>query len=282
MSYLDEYWDVQWTDGQWYNLHQFAYHVETIYGSRTNVPRLRGSNVAVYGRPGRLHQPKMADQRTIALRGWVSDRDPDDKPYPSGICGEGLNTNWRMIRRLLWRENGEQFNLRRRWYDESGAVISAVAKVEYAGGLELTDHVGEAGRWTCDLNLSDPYFYGDVETVTLTRNTPKVLTNIGDVPVFQMTLDFQNELVNPRVTNSTPSPDVWVRVGSSIDPGDNVMLDVGQFTATRGSDSANLIGAISRSGARPWMVFVPGNNLLTLTATSGTGTVDVTWRPAYL
>lgn len=236
----------------------------------------------MYGRPGRLHQPKIADQRTISLRGWVSDRDENDDPLPLALCGEGLNTNWRMIRRLLWRENGAEFNLRRRWYDESGDVISAIAAVEYAGGLDLTEHIGEAGRWTCDLNLSDPYFYGDEEEATLAMNTPQVLSNIGDVPVIQMTLDFQDELVNPMVTNSTPAPDVWVRVGTSIDPADSVLLDVGMFTATRDSDDANLIGAVTRSGARPWMVFIPGDNSLELTATSGTGTVDVTWRPAYL
>lgn len=282
MSYLDEYWEVQWIDGEWYNLHRFSYHVESIYGARTNVPKLRGSNVAVYGRPGRLHQPKIADQRTLSLRGWVSDRDDEDNPYASAICGEGLNTNWRALRRLLWRENGSEFNLRRRWYDESGDIITAVAAVEYAGGLDLSDHVGEAGNWTCDLNLSDPYFYGDEETATLEVDTPQVLTNIGDVPVFQMTLEFNGELGNPMVTNATPNPDVWVRVGSTIDLADSVLLDTNLFTATRDSDDANMIGAISRSGARPWMVLSPGGNTLELTAASGAGTVDVTWRPAYL
>lgn len=282
MTYLEEYWEVQWTDGEWYNLHRFSYHVETIYGSRTNVPKLRGSNVAVYGRPGRLHQPKIADQRTISIRGWVSDRDEDDNPYSAAICGEGLNTNWRALRRLLWRENGAEFNLRRHWYDETGTLIAAIASVEYAGGLDLSEHVGEAGRWTCDLNLSDPYFYGDEEMVTLAIDTPQTVTNIGDVPASQMTLEFMDALTNPMITNSTPEPDVWVRLGSSIDPADSVVLDTGAFTAVRSSDSTNLIGAVSRSGARPWMVLSPGDNSLELTATGGTGTVDVTWRPAYL
>ena len=35
----------------------------------------------MYGRPGQLHQPKIADQRTLTLQGWVSDRDPSDNPY---------------------------------------------------------------------------------------------------------------------------------------------------------------------------------------------------------
>lgn len=279
---INEYWDVQWTDGQWYSLHGYGYHVESIYGSRTNVPPLRGSNVAVYGRPGRIHQPKVADQRVVTLRGWVSNVDENDDPYSTENCDLGLNVNWRMIRRLLWRERGEQFPLRRRWYDESGGLIMATALAEYSGGLDLTEHVPEAGAWVCDLTLADPYFYGEVENVTLALDTPQVLNNLGDVNATQITLDFHGILANAIVTNSTTEPDVWVRVGSPIAGGDSVFLNVDTFTATRDSDSANLIGAVTRSGSRPWIVLTPGNNTVTLTATSGDGTVDMTWQPAYL
>lgn len=278
---INEYWDVQWTDGQWYSLHGYSHHVENIYGSRTNVPPLRGTNVTVYGRPGQLHQPKIADQRVISLRGWVSNVDENDDPYSTN-CDLGLNQNWRMIRRLLWRERGQQFPLRRRWYDENGDLISAVAMAEYSGGLDLTEHVSEAGAWVCDLTLADPYFYGEEEDVVLAVDVPQVLNNLGDVPATRITLDFHGILANAIVTNSTPATDVWVRVGSAIAGGDDVFLNVDTFTATRTSDSANLIGAVTRSGSRPWMVLLPGNNTITLTATSGAGTVDMTWQPAYL
>jgi len=278
---IEEYWDVQWTDGQWYNLHEYAYHVDSIYGARTNVPTLRGENVAVYGRVGQIHQPKIADQRTITLRGWVSNTDAGDNPLGED-CQRGLNTNWRMIRRLLWRENGAQFPLRRRWYDEEGVLVSAVAMAEYEGGLDLSEHVIEAGAWTCDLTLADPYFYGPVEEVTLALDVPQLIFNKGDVPATKITLNFENQLANPIVHNGTPSPDVWVRLGSNVAVADSVFLDVDLFTATRSSDGANLIGAITRSGARPWMVLSPGGNTVTLTAGSGAGTVDMTWQPAYL
>lgn len=278
---IDEFWDVQWTDGQWYSLHGYAYHVESIYGARTNVPSLRGSNVAVYGKPGQLHQPKMADQRVVTLRGWVSNTDETDKPIGAD-CEQGLNTNWRMIRRLLWRENGAQFPLRRRWYNENGVMISAVAMAEYSGGLDLSEHVIEAGAWTCDLTLADPYFYGDVESTTLVKDVPQVLTNLGDVPASKIVIEFENQLQNPMITNSTPNPDVWVRLGVAVASTDKVTLDVETFTATRESDSANLIGTVTRSGARPWMTLSPGGNTLTLTAQSGSGTADLSWQPAYL
>ena len=278
---IEEYWDVQWTDGQWYNLHRYAYHVVSIYGARTNVPSLRGSNVAVYGKPGQLHQPKMADQRVVTLQGWVSNVDSNDDPY-SENCEQGLNTNWRMIRRLLWRENGAQFPLRRRWYDEDGDMISAVAMAEYSGGLDLSEHVIEAGAWTCDLTLADPYFYGDVESTTLVKDVPQLLANLGDVPASKIVIEFEDQLQNPMITNATPNPDVWVRLGAAVASADKVTLNVEAFTAIRGSDSANLIGAVTRSGARPWMVLSPGGNTLTLTAQSGSGTADLSWQPAYL
>lgn len=283
MSDIVEYWDVQWTDGAWYNLHAYAYHVESIYGARTNVPALRGSNVAVYGRPGQLHQPKIADQRVLTLQGWVSDRDPNDVPYTDDCNGaQGVNRNWRMIRRLLWRENGAQFPLRRRWWNESGVLVMATALAEYSGGLDLSEHVIEAGAWTCDLTLADPYFYGDVQTVVLAKDVPQVVSNLGDVPAAKIVIAFENQLQNPMITNSTPNPDVWVQMGSAVAAGDAITLDVDAYTATRLSDSANMIGGVTRSGARPWMVLSPGGNTLVLTATSGTGTADFTWQPAYL
>ena len=277
---ITEYWDVQWTDGQWYSLHGYTHHVESIYGARTNVPSLRGSNVAVYGRPGQLHQPKIADQRTITLRGWVSNTDEADNPRGQD-CEAGLDTNWRMLRRLLWRENGAQFLLRRRWYDESGVLVSAEAMVEYSGGLDLSEHVIEAGAWTCDLTLADPYFYGPVESVTLAVGVPQMVVNKGDVPARRITITFQNQLSTPVVTNTTPNPDIWVRMGLNLATGASAVLNVDQFRATR-SDGANIIGSITRSGSRPWMTLSPGSNSLSLSASSGAGTALVQWRPAYL
>lgn len=277
---IEEYWEVQWVDGQWYNLHRYSYHVESIYGSRTGVPSLRGSNIPVYGRPGQLHQPKMADQCVITLRGWVSNVDSNDNQYAD--CEIGLNTNWRMLRRLLWRENGDQFPLRRRWRNENGTMLTAVAMVEYSGGLDLSEHVIEAGAWTCDLTLANPYFYGDVESTTLVLDTPQVLVNLGDVPASRIVIEFNDQLQSPTITNSTPNPDVWVRLGSSVASGDRVVLNVDTFTATRDSDSNNMIAAVTRSGARPWMVLSPGGNTLELTAQSGSGTADLSWQPAYL
>jgi hypothetical protein len=282
MNDIVEYWDVQWTDGAWYNLHAYAYHVESIYGARTNVPALRGSNVAVYGRPGQLHQPKIADQRVLTLQGWVSNTDPADNPYDTVNCDLGLNRNWRMIRRLLWRENGAEFPLRRRWWNDSGVLVMATAMAEYAGGLDLSEHVIEAGAWTCDLNLADPYFYGDAQSVTLAKDVPQVLTNLGDVNASKIVIAHHNQLQNPMVTNTTPNPDVWVQLGSAVAAGDTVTLNVDAYTAYRTSDGANMIGAITRSGARPWMVLSPGANTVVLTATSGTGTTGFTWQPAYL
>lgn len=278
---INEYWDVQWTDGQWYNLHGNAYHIESIYGSRTNVPSLRGENIAVYGKTGQRHQSKMADQRVITLQGWVSNVDQNDNNYGAG-CDLGLNTNWRMLRRLLWRENGEQFPLRRRWYREDGVLVSAVAMAEYSGGLDLSQHVSEAGAWTCDLTLADPYFYGDLETVHLLRDVPKALINLGDVPASRISIGLTGELGSPQIKNTTPNPDVWVKLGVSLAAGQTATLDVEQFQATRTSDGSNLIGAVTRSGARPWMVLSPGGNTLTLTASSGSGSADLTWQPAYL
>jgi len=281
MTYENEYWDVQGTDGLWYSLHDYAIHVESIYGARTGVPNLRGGNIAVYGRPGQVHQPKVADQRTLTLRGWVSNEDSAGTVLGTD-CGQGLETNWRWLRRLLWRENGETFQLRRRWYDENEVLLTAIADVEYSNGLDLSQHVYEAGRWTCGLNLPNPYFWGPEETIELAVDTPTVVTNLGDVSTSRITADFIGILQNPEIRNSSTAPEVWLRLGTSIAALDNVLADVDAYTVVRTSDSGNLISAVTRSGARPWMLLVPGSNTMTLTATSGAGTVDLAWQPAYL
>jgi hypothetical protein len=281
MSYELEYWDVKWTDDQWYSLHDSSKYVESIYGARTDVPSLRGGNLSVYGRVGQTHQTKIADQRSLTLRGWVSNEDSNGAVL--GVdCEEGLDTNWRMLRRLLWREDGDTFQLRRRWHDENGDLITAIADVEYLSGLDLTQHVYPAGRWTCTLNMPDPYFYGVAENAQFVLDTPQVIVNSGDASATRLVAVFNDILENPELRNLTPDPDVWLRLGTSIADTDTVTADVDAFTVVRASDSANLIATVTRSGARPWLVLVPGNNNLELTATSGTGTVDLTWQPAYL
>lgn len=272
------YWDV---DGV--SLQTLAQNISTLGGSRWGVPPLRGENIQIPGRPGALWQPKIADSRTLTLAMWV--RGTDANGNVSGDPKQTFTANWRSLQQLLWRHDGTQFALTKRWNDGSG-VKSATALVEFAGGLEPSMIGPHGAKFTIDLLLADPYFYGAEVTSTLAVGVGQVVTNAGDVPVssYGMSLKFNGALTAPKVTNSSVSPNVWASVGGAISGGDSITLDVAEFTATKQSDSSNQIGNVTYSpGPRgEWFYLAKGGNTLTLTASAGAGTCTFKHRPAYL
>ena len=271
-----EYWEV---DGV--PLHTFAHSVENVSGNWTAPTRFRGENRKVAYRAGAMHRPKPADQKIESLAMWVSDRDADNQLSGGNTPHTQFNQNWLALRRLLWRDDGEQFVLTKRWESSPGVWITASALAEFHSGLEPRQIGRNAGRFAVDLLLADPYYYGQQQMTLVPLNTPTVITNDGDVILRKIGLTFNGELGNPTLTNGTPEPEVWVKVGSQIAAGDAISLDVMDYTAVRASDSANLIGAVTHSGARQWMALATGSNTLTLTADSGDGTCQVDYTPAY-
>jgi len=272
------YWDVDGT-----SLQTWARNISTLGGSRWGVPSMRGSNIMVPGRAGALWQPKVADSRTITLAMWV--RGTDDNGVLGTTPKKTFTANWRALQQLLWKPDGTQFSLTKRWDDGSG-VKSATALAEFAGGLEPTMMGPYGAKFTVDLLLADPYFYGTQVTSTLAVGVGQVVNNAGDVPAtpYGMSLKFNGALTNGKVTNSTVSPNVWAQWTGAISGGDGITLDVDEFTAIKQSDSSNQIGGVSYSPGPngEWFYMAKGNNTLTLTASAGAGTCTFKHRPAYL
>jgi hypothetical protein len=122
--------------------------------------------------------------------------------------------------------------------------------------------------------LAVPYFFGaEITTANIERNIATVISsNADDIACwFNMEIDLVGPLTNPKLTNSTPTPDVWVKYTGAIGVGDKITLNCEDFTATRESDSENLISYISHGGKQYWMGLWPESNVFTLTADSGTG-----------
>lgn len=280
---VDEWWDVEDRQGVWHSLHTYAKHVQTIFGGRTDVPDLRGSNLPVYGVPGTLHRAKIADERSMTLAGWVTEMNEDGGHTFPGNVLVGFNQNWRMLRRLLWREDGEQFRIRRRWYDETGALITGIATAEYGGNMRLADKgIKPAARWSCDLTLSDPYFYGDEIVETLEVGVQLTFDNPGDVTSYPR-LTFNGPITNGKITVDE-NEDRWFQLSSAVAVSDTVIVETDPrvLTVTRASDDANLIAAVVRSGSRAWLPIVAGANVLDMEVDAGTGDVTIAYRPAYL
>jgi hypothetical protein len=94
-------------------------------------------------------------------------------------------------------------------------------------------------------------------------------------------IDYAGALSNPVVTNSTLAPEVWLKIGTAIAGGDTVRLSGDAATVLRDSDGANLIGAVTHSGARSWFRLGRGTNTVTLSADSGAGSAVLRYWPVY-
>ncbi len=279
----DEYWSINSN-----SLNQFGWNVATVGGGRYDLPPRRGEDIQLAYRPGRVHRPKLADSRTIALIMWVLGVDPST----GAATGDALarwNDSWDFLRRLVWRPNGDQVTLTRRWKltpagGGSPAILTASGLAEVTDTMSPTMTGRTRATFTMSLFMADPYFYGDLVTTNLALATPVTITNPGhDVAAFtHLQLDLIGPLTNPKVTNTAPAPDVWVKYAGTIASGQTLRLDVGQFTALQVSNSANLIAGVQHSGARHWMGLLPGDNALTLTADSGSGSAQLRYQPPYV
>lgn len=269
----DTYWDVDGT-----SLQTFAWNIATLGGGRDTVPGWRGTDRQFAYKAGAKHRAKVADSRVMTLAMWVVGM-LDDGTVPPDMQIE-YTENRRQLKRLLWKPDGAMFVLTKRWRETAGIIVAS------ADGYVVSDmapemHGPKGSAFVVDVMLPDPWFYGPEVTTVLNVNTPTVIANAGDDVCTNITVELDGALTNPTVTNATPTPDVWFKVGSVISAGQEVVVDVDETTVVRTGDQANLIGSLTHSGARPWMLLQRGNNSLTLTADAGTGTATVRHRPAY-
>lgn len=268
------------------SLHQYGWSVATIGGSRYDVPTRRGDNIKLAYRPGEVHRPKLVEPRTVTLIMWMTGTDP-----ASGtVATDGIlqwNDNWDTLRRLFWKANGGRVVLTRRTkltIDDDPEILVTEAQAELADTLAPKMTGRTRVEFAVNFLLADPFFYGAEDETELDVGDPTTITNPGHETAAHnhFEIDLIGPLTNPRVTNATTTPDVWVQYTGTIGSGVTVRLSIPDFTATRLSDNASVIGGISHSGTRHWMALQPGNNSLTLTASSGSGSAELRYRPPYI
>lgn len=264
-------------------LNSFCRNVDDLT-SKYGTPPLRGSNSLVSYRNGNLWMPKTPDVYTKQLGMWISGRGENGEVTAIGKELQ-FQKNMHELQRLLYTYGRRQVKLTKRWRNpldpEEILEASTMAEVREALAPKLEPGAISA-RMVVPFELVDPYFYGDVETAILEKDVANAIVVKGDVPSIRITVEFIGPLANGRVTNSSSTPDHWVQVGSAIAVDDSILLDTEDFQAFRTSDDGNMISAVTRSGSKEWMEFMPGTNVLTLTSTSGAGTATVNWRPVYL
>jgi hypothetical protein len=241
------------------------------------APPLRGGDRQYAFRPGAEFRPRVTDSRTITLGLWLLGQDgPGSTPAAYEVNYAGAE---RKLQRLLRPDAGRQFEISRTWTDDLGTHTATGHGI--GDTIERKRSGRFSGRVTVDIFMADPFFYGDPVAVPLAVGAATVVSNAGDDSTTAVVLDFAGPLSNPTVTNSTLTPEVWVKAGTDLANGDGLTLDVRATSVLRDSDGGNLIGAVTHSGARAWLSLGRGANTVTLSTDSGAGSAVLTFQPVY-
>jgi hypothetical protein len=271
----DTYWSVNGV-----SLQTYAFNIETL-ASKFKTPPLRGSDRVLAYRHGAQHRDRKFDSQSLQLGMWVIGAD-ENGGVPA-YREMQFRANMKKLQGLFVSPYGREFTITKRWQDtQTGLVIAATGHGLCPDGLDPAMEGGPyRAKVVADVFMADPFFYGDPLQTTIPLNTPTTIQVLGDVPTSVMKIDYYGQLSNALLTNSTPNPDVWIKTGTALALGDSMTVDVGEATAVRTSDSANLIGSVTHSGSREWFVLQPGTNTVTLTTDIGAGHAVLTYTPIY-
>lgn len=271
------------------SLHQFGWNVETIGGSRYDLPTKRGDNRRYPYRPGTRHNKnKIPEERVVELKMWVNAVHPGTGES-DGERKLRFNDSWNFIRDLVWSWSGDQLILTRRWWQtiQGVAVLhKASALVEIQDSMQPTMTGRFRANFQMTLLLSSPFFYGDPITTRINSGETVNIYNPGqDRSMFEhIVVDMTGPMWKPTLTNATPDPNVWLLFDHALVRG-TLVFDIPNFLCT---GSLNYIRYVVNAGSRFWFGLVPGSNLVTLTESTvsrpaiGTGGyATIIYRPPY-
>ncbi|HMM95405.1 hypothetical protein [Phycicoccus sp.] len=255
-----------------------------LVGGLDSAPGLRGDNLQLAYRRGRAWTPKVHDQATRTLAMWVDARN-QDSTYPDTTEGYIRRRNANVRELLSMFGDGSELVVVERQMllpDELGGDQTWTALAESSNPIvpDWAEDTDEEAFFNVDLTFPDPRWRGPEGTVTVTRGgAPVTIDHRGTLDIDDAVITFHGGsggLGNPQLNRGSS----YLRLGVSIANGDSITVDVGNATAVRESDGANLIAAVVSSGSRAFMNIPKGTPSFTLDGT-GAGTADITYRPAF-
>jgi hypothetical protein len=248
-------------------LHQMG-RIERIWGNVLGAPAFAGQPFHVPLMPG------MIDVRPV----------PTYSDFTVGITlygstsndGPGIHSAWRELARLVW--DPAKPLLIQRDVEFLTGIESHQCNARYVSGLDIqpvTENVQGIARTTLRFRNIDAYWYDVEETVIMVSPTATETIG-GDTETSRMTITFGGGSAGtPQIlTNETTGASVTFGGDTSTH---EVVLNVTDFTAVQNNQS--VLAYVAHSGAVPWMLMAPGENVLTLT---GGGQAQIRLRNAYL
>lgn len=254
------------------DLSTYATLVSTV-AEGDGLPALRGDDITVPTRTGRVVAPKVYDGRRLALGLWVSHLDAAgaEGVTPARQARTNLDTLTAVLAR---RQTAPLVRLM-----PDGSTRTATAEVV---GVDVPAYPvdREGFGLVVDFALADPWFYAAASattTVVAASPTPQVITNPGSATAERVAFDFLGPLSNPRVTNTTTG--WYLELLVTVAAGQHALVDCWAATAT--NNGVQAIGSLRHSGGQALFALVPGANVLSLTSGTLAGSVTTTYSPPY-
>jgi hypothetical protein len=256
------------------DLSTFAYLAMKIDGA-DDMPPLRGENLVIPSRYGRFPTGKLHDQRDFAIAFFVSSSDA------AGVVGGAAQARTNLDALLgLFAKRGFRTLTRHLANGTTRTSTAEVASVDQVA--DPSKGAGEAYTLLVTFRLADPYWYGttivDAARAIPASPTAFTITHPGSVRGHGILFDFVGPIANPKIVNAANAWELEILV--TVASTKHLLVDCDLEVAS--NDGLNAIGSVRHSGGFDFMVFEPGANLLTVTATSPGGNLTTTFRPPYI
>lgn len=268
------------------SLKNYGYGISLV-GGLSGVPPRGGSNASIAYRRSALFRPKVFGPVVKSLIMWVDARDPETGLYPDTHLKRigQRNENWSAVCRIFGNTK-RQINFSRDVVVAGGVKQTWTAKGEYSGdalNASWGDSNDEDTTFNLDLLFADPFWYEpEYTSPTISSGSSATVANSGDLDAVDLTVTITaggSGLTNPVITNVTNG--VSFQLTTSIPAGDSVVVETKYPRVKRTSDSANLIGTVTSTGAREFLTAERGNNTVSLAVTSGSGSAVVKFFPPH-
>ena len=272
---------------------ELATHGYMVSSIERGVPAKKGENVGSAVIHGVQFREKRLDVRSETWSVWITDNEPISGSVAVTEAGRRsqFNENYDTVFNLLG-QMPELLTVEHVRVDPNDPTqySERIGYAEIVGAITVGEHRElNYSEFSVEVQFPDPRWFSPTSFSTSVAYAgsnialPMSASSVGTAPVTYMTITFAStsNLTNPKITNETyPNSLSSVGFTGTIPTGQAVILDTDALTLER--NGANDISKLYRAGSRQsWFELFPINNDLTFSATSGTGTVSISYRKAF-